>query len=146
MPITYMTPSYIDYQFGDKSIRIDGEALVPTPGQPDYVIYAFSIRQWNPPHDSIAMTSSDKKMVLEEVTRDLRARGTVVDVEGIEYMTGLQVGLPERVPAPGKCPQDGFWLTPARMNSRRHFKVGEVMPDVGGDYGLTIWQWDENQT
>lgn len=43
------------------------------------------------------------------------------------------------------CPQAGFWFTPAKVNSRRHFKAGEVMPQVGGDYGATIWQWDFNQ-
>jgi hypothetical protein len=43
------------------------------------------------------------------------------------------------------CPRAGFWFTPARVNSRRQFKAGEVMPDVGGDYGATIWQWDEQQ-
>jgi hypothetical protein len=43
------------------------------------------------------------------------------------------------------CPREGFWFTPAQAGSRRQFKAGEVMPSVGGDYGLTIWQWDSNQ-
>lgn len=43
------------------------------------------------------------------------------------------------------CPREGFWFTPARADSRRHFAYGEVMPKVGGDYGATIWQWDEQQ-
>jgi hypothetical protein len=41
------------------------------------------------------------------------------------------------------CPRDGFWFTPAQVNSRRHFKLGEVMPKFENDYGATIWQWDE---
>jgi hypothetical protein len=41
------------------------------------------------------------------------------------------------------CPREGHWFTPAQAGSRRFFKAGEVMPEVGGDYGLTIWQWDE---
>jgi hypothetical protein len=41
------------------------------------------------------------------------------------------------------CPREGHWFTPAQAGSRRYFKAGEVMPEVGGDYGLTIWQWDE---
>jgi hypothetical protein len=44
------------------------------------------------------------------------------------------------------CPREGFWFTPARAGSRRFFKAGEVMPEIGGDYGATVWQWDENQT
>jgi hypothetical protein len=43
------------------------------------------------------------------------------------------------------CSRDGHWFTPARPNSRRSFKQGEVMPELGGDYGATIWQWDEQQ-
>jgi hypothetical protein len=43
------------------------------------------------------------------------------------------------------CPRSGFWFTPAKASRRRHFNAGEVMPDAGGDYGVTIWQWDEHQ-
>jgi Domain of unknown function (DUF1911)/Domain of unknown function (DUF1910) len=43
------------------------------------------------------------------------------------------------------CPREGFWVTPAKANSRRHFKAGEVMPDFKSDYGVTIWQWDSKQ-
>ena len=50
------------------------------------------------------------------------------------------VGL--RCDAGQPCPKEGWWFTPAEENSRRYFKLGEVMPSVGGDYGATIWQWD----
>ena len=43
------------------------------------------------------------------------------------------------------CPKEGWWFTPAKADSRRHFKQGETMPDLGSDWGSTIWQWDENQ-
>lgn len=43
------------------------------------------------------------------------------------------------------CPREGYWLTPAKADSRRWFKPGETMPDLKTDYGQTIWQWDENQ-
>ena len=43
------------------------------------------------------------------------------------------------------CPRSGFWFTPAQAGSRRFFAAGEVMPSVGGDYGVTIWQWDQHQ-
>ena len=43
------------------------------------------------------------------------------------------------------CPRTGFWFTPAKPGSRQHFTQGQVMPSVGGDYGLTIWQWDAQQ-
>lgn len=40
-----------------------------------------------------------------------------------------------------RCPREGWWFSPAAQDSRRLFKLGEVMPSVGGDYGQTIWQW-----
>jgi Domain of unknown function (DUF1911) len=43
------------------------------------------------------------------------------------------------------CPREGWWLTPANANSRKQFKSGEVMPDLGSKFGATIWQWDEQQ-
>jgi hypothetical protein len=43
------------------------------------------------------------------------------------------------------CPKAGYWLTPAKADSRRLFKAGEIMPRFEGDYGETIWQWDDMQ-
>jgi hypothetical protein len=43
------------------------------------------------------------------------------------------------------CPREGFWTTAARPNARQKFSAGVPMPDLGGDYGATIWQWDERQ-
>jgi Domain of unknown function (DUF1911)/Domain of unknown function (DUF1910) len=60
-------------------------------------------------------------------------------------LVGVNGGSPVRVIGGQTCPRDGLWFTPARVNSRQHFKQGEIMPVVGGDYGATIWQWDEQQ-
>lgn len=49
------------------------------------------------------------------------------------------------VPAGQPCPETGWWFTPAKEHSRRYFKQGETMPDVGGDYGTTFWQWSPDQ-
>ncbi|RIX78367.1 PoNe immunity protein domain-containing protein [Acidovorax cavernicola] len=52
-----------------------------------------------------------------------------------------------RVPGGEPCPKAGWWLTPAKVGSRRYFKVGEVMPNVkGSSYGSTFWQWDIDQS
>jgi len=55
----------------------------------------------------------------------------------VEHRLRCEAGQP--------CPQEGWWLTPAKIRSRRLFKAGEVMPSVSGDYGVTIWQWDDRQ-
>jgi hypothetical protein len=50
-----------------------------------------------------------------------------------------------RVAAGETCPETGFYLTPARPESRRLFQKGVVMPAFDTAYGSTIWQWDSNQ-
>jgi len=57
----------------------------------------------------------------------------------------IAAGIRIRVEAGQTCLRTGFYFTPAKSNSRQNFKQGEVMPALGGDYGVTIWQWDEQQ-
>jgi hypothetical protein len=57
---------------------------------------------------------------------------------------GQATSIRIRVEAGQPCPSDGFYFTPAKADSRRSFNVGEIMPGVGGDYGMTVWQWDDN--
>jgi hypothetical protein len=64
---------------------------------------------------------------------------------GIPGAEGDAAGIRIRVEAGKHCPQAGFYFTPAKTNSRQSFKLGDIMPSVGGDYGSTIWQMDTNQ-
>jgi hypothetical protein len=57
----------------------------------------------------------------------------------------LRAGVRIRVMGNQPCPNAGYYFTPAQSNSRRHFKQGDTMPSLGGDYGVTIWQWDADQ-
>lgn len=43
------------------------------------------------------------------------------------------------------CPKAGYWLSPAKTDSRRMFRAGDVMPELGSTWGATIWQWDADQ-
>lgn len=53
--------------------------------------------------------------------------------------------IPLRCLAGQPCPRSGFWFTPAAAGKRQRFAQGDVMPDLGGAYGATVWQWDERQ-
>ena len=58
----------------------------------------------------------------------------------------VQTSFPNRVEGGMECPRTGYWLTPARQNSRALFQQGAIMPKFDEPtYGATIWQWDENQ-
>lgn len=51
----------------------------------------------------------------------------------------------QRCEAGQACPREGYWFTPAKANSRRYFKLGDIMPTLQSDFGATIWQWDSSQ-
>ena len=50
-----------------------------------------------------------------------------------------------RVEAGKTCPQEGYYFTPSKVDSRRLFKNGETMPELSSGAWVTIWQWDVNQ-
>lgn len=51
-----------------------------------------------------------------------------------------------RVAGGTPCPNAGYWMTPAKLNSRRFFEAGEIMPIFSeSTYGETFWQWSLDQ-
>ena len=44
------------------------------------------------------------------------------------------------------CLQAGFYFSPAAVNSRRYYRIGEQFENLHSDYGKAIWQWDVDQT
>lgn len=61
--------------------------------------------------------------------------------------TAQAEAAPERVPADEAVLRGGGWYTPAKVDSRRCFKQGEVFPQImNSDYGDTFWIWDRDQT
>jgi len=57
----------------------------------------------------------------------------------------LAAGIRLRCEGGQPCPREGWWFTPAKINSRRRFEHAEVMPVFTSNYGSTIWQWDDRQ-
>lgn len=52
----------------------------------------------------------------------------------------------KRIEGGQPCPQTGYWETPAKLHSRRHFEQGDSMPVFDdAPYGETIWQWSVEQ-
>lgn len=145
--ITYMTPSRIEYEYMGESYTVHGEALNPDVGGLDYVVYATDMHFSDPSKKHEPIPPGTKVALLTGIKVELGIRGTKfeVDDEDVIYAGAVVDVTVSRCEAGQPCPREGFWFTPARSNSRRHFKAGEQMPDVGGDYGTTIWQWDETQ-
>jgi hypothetical protein len=93
----------------------------------------------DPPLDP-NITSSARKLFDATWTLVERVSDTGGDPSGVELAFSRM-----RCEAGQPCSKTGWWLTPALANSRRHFEQGDIMPALGGDYGVTIWQWDTLQ-
>lgn len=146
MPITYMTPSRIEYAYGDRTITLQGEALESVAGKSNYLVFASSATRWNSPHLGELLSDADRERVLLGVEAELRRRGFVPEVipfRGQPVLAAVsgRVG----VAAGNKCPETGFWSSPSSPTSRRYFFQGEALPDLKTQFGTTVWQWDEDQ-
>lgn len=85
--------------------------------------------------------------------RQVRLSATALDERGEYVVEDLETGSVEPVArvrssvmAGEKCPETGYWFTPAKKGSRRYFVAGQPMPLVLTDYGTSLWQWDDDQT
>lgn len=68
------------------------------------------------------------------------------DPDGDPSVAALADEVGNRVADNQPCPRSGWWVSPAKATSRRYFEQGALMPSLGSDYGLTIWQWDVDQS
>jgi hypothetical protein len=64
-----------------KTVTIDGELLVATPGLPDYVIYKDSIERWDPPNDGEVIDQATRDRIVEMVRAEMLKEGLTIDVE-----------------------------------------------------------------
>jgi hypothetical protein len=135
----------------DLSVRVTTDAKVPHTGvylpDIDNSCAQFLIEGWEAWKANVSQNAGDAEYTQEPTTWTLIKR--VADSGGSRGW-GDETAAPEaneriRVEGGQACPQDGYYFTPAQSNSRRRFKQGDTMPSVGGDYGMTIWQWDAKQ-
>ena len=73
MVVTEATRGHITIRVGEKSVTVYGEMLA----WPDYQLYADSLKTWDSPHDSEALTEQEKAAILNEVCEYLRQIGRV---------------------------------------------------------------------
>jgi hypothetical protein len=145
--ITYMPPSRIEYEYLGESYTVHGEALNPDVGRLDYGLYATDMHFTTAARKHEPIPTGTQVAVLDGTKAELSKRGTKLEVDDEDtfYAAAAVDVTVSRAEAGQPCPRDGYWFTPARAQSRRHFTDGEIMPHMGGDYGVTIWQWDEQQ-
>ena len=132
---------WADGQAGDFSLAF---CIEGRPMQPAYQIVGFEkhvVSEADPEHGLPEFAS------YSTVTRAVDTTWYFVEKPGEGRAQPVQppAALRDRGDGGQAGPREGFWLTPAKPGSRRHFRQGEVMPIFQSDYGKTIWQWDEMQ-
>ena len=84
--------------------------------------------------------SAESFNLVDCIWHPVKPTGRVIEHPLLSQLRANEVQAGGRCESGNRCPREGMWFTPAAPD-KRHFKLGEVMPSVGTDYGLTIWQW-----
>jgi len=99
--------------------------------------------------EDLIVPGTDEKYGEESIEEEYDCVWTLVERAsdtGVTYTPPtLATKITHRLRAGDICPQTGIYLSPARIDARRRFEQGEIMPDLESNYGETIWQWDVNQ-
>jgi hypothetical protein len=139
---------------GRDALWADDKRLVPIVNQPKYLA-AFRKLDWFKDADFLSNPVNAKRFIAGEGFTERPCKWYLVEKVDDEldeedagiHAAGRGTTTANRGRAEGgqPCPREGWWFTPAKANSRRHFKKDEVMPDLKTDWGATIWQWDPSQ-
>jgi Immunity protein 74 len=66
---------------GNRTIKIEGEMLIPTPGLSDYIIFASSVTKWDAPYDNDVIDDATKQTILQTASSELSKLGWVPEIE-----------------------------------------------------------------
>jgi hypothetical protein len=82
----------------------------------------------------------------KRIYKNIACTWTLVERDaGAPHSPSFALTQSVRVDGGNQCPKAGYYFSPAKANSRRWFKRDELMPILESEYGLTIWQYDDNQ-
>jgi hypothetical protein len=76
--ITHMTRGSIELEVDGRKVTVNGEALLPGHGSPDFVAYGDLLSSWD---DGEPLSDADKRTVLEDLRASAKARGITIEIE-----------------------------------------------------------------
>lgn len=79
--ITKATTSSITLLVDNKSVKVLGESFVRGHGSPDFIIDIASIKTWERPFDTTAITESERKLIVDYLLNKLTERRWYVTAE-----------------------------------------------------------------
>jgi hypothetical protein len=81
MNIIDITRDHILIQKGDRIAKAQGEMFFPTEGKVGFVVYADSLRHWEPPHHAQAITADELAQLIKAVQQDFELGGHALEIE-----------------------------------------------------------------
>lgn len=126
---------------------------VPSTGMATAALaFARQYRQIMQPAYELARVFADGETVkatqlIDTTWHPVKPNGRMTPLPAPKGMTAAAATDTAPAGGVGRCEagRPCHWFTPAKPDSRRRFEHGETMPALGGDYGLTIWQWAPDQ-
>ncbi len=79
--IIEITRGHIKLAIDQKTVTVEGEALLASYGGLDFVVYSDSIHHWDSPNANEAIDVAMKLRIIEEVVADFQNRGMKVEIE-----------------------------------------------------------------
>ncbi|MCC9595408.1 MULTISPECIES: hypothetical protein [unclassified Rubrivivax] len=124
---------------GDK-IVVSGVYLPAEAGCAQFLIAGQEALGALPPDDPNDLRTTDERAIPTTWTLVEKIADSGGGIPGASdpWLAGIR----ERCVAGEACPRTGWWTTPAAP-ARRRFVAGTVMPELGGDWGTTVWQLDQ---
>ncbi len=71
----------IRLKIGEKTVTIRGEALLPAPGEADFVVGRNQPLTWEPPHDTDPIDEVMRHKILDMAREELAKRKMTLEVE-----------------------------------------------------------------
>ena len=71
----------IRLKIGEKVVTISGEALLPAPGEPDFVVGRNEPLAWEPPHDTEPIDEVTRQQIFDLAREELAKRKMTLEIE-----------------------------------------------------------------
>lgn len=79
--ILEMTRGHIKLKVGEKTVTIYGEAMLPAPGEPDFVCSRNAIKAWDPPDDEEPIDEGMCQKILALIREELAKKKMTLEVD-----------------------------------------------------------------
>jgi Immunity protein 74 len=71
----------VTFEFEGRTATLQGEAYLRGFGSPDFVVYANSLLQWDPPHEAEMLDGATKARLFDALLVAFQARGMSAEIE-----------------------------------------------------------------